>query len=71
MSMSEILEEVSKLSSEERHLLVQKLNELEEEDCGETPELLAAIEEARLEPESTNVSAEELARDVIRWAHSK
>jgi hypothetical protein len=71
MSMSEILEEASKLSAEERHILVQKLNELEEGSLEESPELLAAIEEARAEPEATDVSGEELTRDVIRWAHTK
>ena len=71
MSMTEILDEVSKLSVEERKLLFQKLNEMEDADIEETPELLAAIEEARSEPLDTDVSAEELRNDVIRWARTK
>jgi len=71
MSMTEILDELPKLSVEERQLLSQRLNELEIGEMEETPEMLAAIDEARAEPSTTDVTAEELSRDVIRWAHTK
>jgi hypothetical protein len=71
MSMTEILDELPKLSIEERQLLFQRLNELETGAIEETPEMLAAIDEARAEPSATDVSAEDLNRDVIRWARAK
>ena len=71
MSMTEILDELPKLSVEERQLLFQRLSELTLGEIEETPEMLAAIDEARAEPSTTDVSAEELRRDVIRWARSK
>ena len=71
MSMTEILDQLPKLIIEERQLLFQKLNELEAVEFEETPEMLAAIDEARSEPATTDVSAEELSRDVIRWARIK
>lgn len=71
MSMTEILNELPKLSVEERQLLSQRLNELEIGEIEETPELLAAIDEARVEPSTTDVTAEKLSRDVIRWARTK
>ena len=49
MSVTEILEELPKLKDEERHLLLERLNELEmsklPEGFEETPEMLAAIDE--------------------------
>lgn len=48
MSVTEILEELPKLKDEERHLLLERLNELEmakAEEIEETPEMLAAIDE--------------------------
>jgi len=71
MSMTEILDELPKLSIEERQLLFQRLNELEVGAIEETPEMLAAIDEARAEPTTTDLSAEDLSRDVIRWARTK
>jgi len=71
MSTSEILDELPKLSVEERQLLFQRLSELEMGEIEETPEMLAAIDEARAEPSTSDVSAEELRRDVIRWARTK
>ncbi len=71
MSMNEILEELPKLSLEERQLLFQRLSELETGEIEETPEMLAAIDEARAEPSTTDLTAEEMRRDVIRWARTK
>lgn len=45
MSIAKILEELPKLGNEERHTLLDRLNELEAETIEETPELLAAIDE--------------------------
>ena len=69
--MTEILDEVSKLSIEERRLLFQKLNELENGDIEETPEMLAAIDEAQSDSHETDLSVEEMRRNVTRWAHTK
>jgi hypothetical protein len=44
MSVTEILEELPKLKAEERLLLLERLSQLEAGD--ETPELLAALDEA-------------------------
>ncbi|MCE0523652.1 MAG: hypothetical protein LV480_12160 [Methylacidiphilales bacterium] len=71
MSMTEILDELPKLSSEERQLLARRLSELEVGGMESTQEILAAIDEARAKPSTTDVSAEELSRDVIRWARTK
>jgi hypothetical protein len=71
--MTEIIDEVSKLSIEERRLLFQKLNELElETDIDEeTPEMLAAIDEADASSTENDLSAEQLRQNVKRWAHFK
>jgi len=69
--MTEILDELPNLSADERQLLLQRLSELNIGEIEETPEMLAAIDEARSEPSTTDMSAEELRRDVIRWARSK
>lgn len=45
MSITEILEELPKLKSEERRLLYDRLDELEVGEIEETPEMLAAIDE--------------------------
>ena len=44
MSATKILEELPKLTSEERHTLFVCLNELEAADIEEAPEMLAAID---------------------------
>ncbi len=45
MSITEILEELPKLKVEERHTLLDRLNQLEVEVIEESPEMLAAIDE--------------------------
>jgi hypothetical protein len=45
MSVTEILEELPKLKSEERHTLFERLSELEAAEIEETPAMLAAIDE--------------------------
>ena len=45
MSVTEILEELPKLKSAERHTLFERLNELEAAEMVETPEMIEAIDE--------------------------
>jgi hypothetical protein len=71
MSVIEILDELPKLSLEERHLLFQRLNELETGEIEETPEMLAAIDEAQASPHENDLSVEEIRQNVSRWARSK
>jgi len=71
VSMTEILDELPKLSMEERQLLFQRLSELGIGEIEETPEMLAAIDEAEASPQEHDLSAEELRRNVVRWARTK
>ena len=71
MTVDEIVEEVSKLSTEERQVLFQKLNELEDGFIEETPELLAALDEAINSDEATDLTAEEMRQNVARWARDQ
>jgi len=71
MSMTEILDELPKLSVEERHLLFQRLNELEIGMIEETPEMLAAIDEAQASPHENDLSVEEIHENVRQWVRTK
>ncbi len=71
MSMAEILEELPKLSATDRDLLFQRLAEMGAGEIEETPELLAAIDEADASPEAEDLSAEEMRQNVTRWAREK
>ncbi len=71
MSVAEILEELPKLSATDRDLLFQRLSEMGAGEVDETPELLAAIDEAEAAPEEEDVTADELRQRVKRWAHGK
>jgi len=71
VSMTEILDELPKLSAEERQLLFQRLNELGIGEIEETPEMLAAIDEAQASPHDHDLSVEEMRRNVVRWARTK
>jgi len=44
MSIAEILEELPRLRAEDRHLLRDRLDELDHEEFEETPEMIAAID---------------------------
>jgi hypothetical protein len=68
MSVSEILEELPKLSATDRDLLFQRLSEMGAGEIEETPELLAAIDEADAAPQEEDLSPDELRRNVTRWA---
>ena len=67
MSVNEIIQELPKLSPEDRHLLRQELEEHYLEDFEETPEMLAAIDEGlRSLREEPTITLEEL-REEMRW----
>jgi hypothetical protein len=44
---------------------------LEIGEIEETPEMLAAIDEARAAPEKDDLSIEEIRQNVCRWARTK
>jgi hypothetical protein len=71
VSMTEILDELPKLSVEERQLLFLRLSELGVGEIEETPEMLAAIDEAQASPHDQDLSVEEMRQNVIRWARTK
>ena len=71
MSVAEILEELPKLSAADRDLLFQRLSEMGVGEIAETPELLAAIDEADAAPEEEDVTPDELREKVQRWAREK
>jgi hypothetical protein len=68
MSVAEILEELPKLSASDRDLLFQRLSEMGAGEVEETPELLAALDEADAASEEEDVTADELRQKVKRWA---
>ena len=70
VSMTEILDELPKLSIEERQLLFQRLHELGIDEIEETPKMLAAIDEARASQHDDDLSVEEMRQNVVRWARS-
>lgn len=71
MSVAEILNELTKLSATDRDLLFQRLSEMGAGEIEETPALLAAIDEAEAASEETDLSPDELRRNVTRWAREK
>jgi hypothetical protein len=68
MSLTEILDELPKLKTEERDAILHRIEEL---DDLAGPELLAAVDQADASPTQNDLSAEELRRDVKVWAHTK
>ncbi len=71
MSMAEILEELPKLSASDRDLLFQRLSEMGAGEIEETPEMLAAIDEADAASEKEDLTADELRQKVGRWARGE
>jgi rubrerythrin len=68
MSMSEILEELPKLKSEERQTLFERLEALEMDHLEETPEMLQAIDAGRQSLREEKTYSPEEARTLItRW----
>jgi len=68
MSVTEILDELPKLNTEERHLLLNRLTELEIDQIEETPEMLAALDEGiRSADQGGGISVEEARQRVSQW----
>ncbi|MBI4024716.1 MAG: hypothetical protein HY360_07015 [Verrucomicrobia bacterium] len=66
--MTEILDELPRLLPTEREKILHRIAEL---DGIETPELLAAIDEADAVSPQGDVSIEDVSNRVTQWAHSK
>ena len=61
MSVADILEELPKLSPADRDLLFRRLSEMGAGEFVETPEILAAIDEAEAAPEREDLSSDAFA----------
>ncbi len=61
MSVAEILEELPKLSALDRDLLFRRLSEMGAGEIEETPELLAAVDEAEAALETEDLSPDDCA----------
>ena len=68
MSLTEILEELPKLKTEERDTILHCIEEL---DDLASPEMLAAIDQADTSPSDQDLSADAVRQKVMAWAHSK
>ncbi len=67
MSVNEILAELETLSPDERNIIREKL-ELLDDDIEETPEMLEAIEEGRRSlREEPTYTIEELRKEIPTW----
>jgi len=65
MTITEILDELPKLTMEERHLLIDRLTELEVDRIAETPEMLAALDEGiHAAEQGGGISIEEARRQM-------
>jgi predicted transcriptional regulator len=68
MSMTEILEELSRLARAEREKVWQRLEEIELEEIEETPEMLAAIDAGRRSIREGKATTIEEARKLLaQW----
>jgi hypothetical protein len=68
MSVNEIIQELPKLSAEDRDLIRQELSERFIEDFEETPEMLAAVDEGlRSLREEPTVTLEQLREEMRSW----
>jgi predicted transcriptional regulator len=71
MSVNEIIQELPKLSAEDRDLLRQELAERYLADFEETPEMLAAVDEGlRSSREERSYTLEEVREELRKW-HSE
>ena len=68
MSLTEILEELPKLKTEERDTILHRIEELDELV---SPEMLAAIDQADASPSDQDLSADEVRQKVKAWAHTR
>ncbi len=68
MSVNDIIQELPKLSPEDRNLLRQELDERYLQDFEETPEMLAAIDEGlRSSREERSYTLEEVREEMRKW----
>jgi hypothetical protein len=68
MSVTDIIEELPKLSPEDRNRLRQELEEKYLQDSKETPEMLAAIDEGlRSLKEEGTITLEQLREEMRTW----
>jgi hypothetical protein len=68
MSVADIIQELPKLSPEDRNLLRQELDEHFVQDFEETPEMLAAIDEGlRSLREERSYTLEEVREEMQKW----
>ena len=68
MSVNEIIQELPKLSPEDRQLLRQELDERYLQDFEETPEMLAAIDEGlRSSREEGTIPIEDVIKEISTW----
>jgi predicted transcriptional regulator len=68
MSVNDILEELPKLSPEDRHRLRQELEERYLQDFEETPEMLAAIDEGlRSAEQEPLIPIEQVIEKIRSW----
>jgi hypothetical protein len=68
MSFTELIEELHKLSPEEREVVRRELDGLNEPEFEATPEMLAAIEEGeRSLREEPTMTLEELRKEMLTW----
>ena len=68
MSVAEILAELPKLTADELQIVLERTQELcHEPGFQPSPELLAAIDEARATPEDQYVPLEEAYRIIESW----
>ena len=68
MSLTEILQQLPKLKTEERDTILHRIEEL---DDLASPEMLAAIDQADASPRDQDLSPEEVRQKVKAWAHTK
>ena len=68
MSLTEILDELPKLKTEERDAILHRIEEL---DDLTSPEMLAAIDLADASPTDKDLSTEDVRQKVKAWAHTK
>jgi hypothetical protein len=71
MSVADFLEVLPKLSASDRDLLFQRLSEMGAGEIEETPEMLAAIDEADAASEDEDVTPDQLRQNVKRWARGE
>jgi hypothetical protein len=68
MSLTEILDELPKLKTEERDTILHRIEELDELA---SPEMLAAIDQADASPSDQDLAVEDVRQKVKAWAHTR